>query len=75
MVKHPYMSLLQKIIGLFTAPNIHPQLEQNLKLNAKKEKVGMIFKPCIEFSRMLTQINKKDFKKMLVEEAEKQLKS
>jgi len=64
----------KEIIGLFTAPSIHHQLEQNLKLNAQKEEVGMIFKPCVDFAKTLIRINKEMLKKLLVEEAEKQIK-
>jgi hypothetical protein len=63
----------KNIIGLFTAPSIHHQLEQNLKLNAQKEKVGMIFKPCIEFAKYLTTVNKKALKELLVEGADRQI--
>ena len=41
----------------------------------QKEKVGMIFKPCIEFSKILTTINKKSLTELLVEGADRQIKS
>jgi hypothetical protein len=65
----------KNIIGLFTAPSIHHQLEQNLKLNAQKEQVGMIFKPCIDFSKILSSINKKALNELLVEGAARQVRS
>lgn len=64
----------KKIIGLFTAPSIHHQLEQNLKLNARKEDVGMIFMPCIEFSKVLINIDRDGLKDMLLKEVNIQLK-
>jgi len=63
----------KKVIGIFSAPSIHHQLEQNLKLNAKKENVGMIFKPCIEFADFLVKTNRADLKKDLIEESKKQI--
>jgi hypothetical protein len=53
-------------------PSIHHQLEHNLRLNATKEKVGMIFKPCVEFADFLANSNRKDLRKTLVEEATEQ---
>jgi len=64
----------KKVVGLFTAPSIHHQLEQNLKLNAQKEKVGMIFKPCIDFSKSLVGIDKEKIKNILLEGTVRQLK-
>ena len=64
----------KKVIGIFSAPNIHPQLEQNLKLNAKKEEVGMIFQPCIEFAEFLSKTSRKELVKKLIEESENQLR-
>lgn len=64
----------KKIIGIFSAPNIHPQLEKNLTLNARQEKVGMIFIPCIEFAELLSKLNRAKLLKMLVEKSEEQLK-
>ena len=37
----------RKIIGIFSAPSIHHQLKENLELNAKQAKVGMLFKGCV----------------------------
>ncbi|MDD5155092.1 MAG: AlwI family type II restriction endonuclease [Candidatus Omnitrophica bacterium] len=65
----------KKVIGIFSAPSIHHQLEQNLKLNARKENVGMIFKSCIEFSELLSKTNKKELLAKLVQESEAQIKS
>jgi len=44
-----------------------------LRLNAKKENVGMIFKPCIEFAEFLAKTNKRDLKERLIDESEKQI--
>jgi len=63
----------KNVIGIFSAPSIHHQLEQNLRLNAKKENVGMIFKSCIEFAEFLAKTNKRDLKEKLIEESEKQI--
>ncbi|MGC8567485.1 MAG: AlwI family type II restriction endonuclease [Caldisphaera sp.] len=65
----------KKVIGIFSAPSIHPQLEQNLKLNARKENVGMIFEPCIEFAKFLAKTNRDTLKAKLIEESEEQLMS
>ena len=64
----------KKIIGIFSAPNIHPQLEKNLTLNARQEKVGMIFIPCIEFAELLSKLNREELLNLLVEKSEEQLK-
>jgi len=63
------------VIGIFTAPSIHKQLEQNLRLNAKKENVGMIFIPCENFSNILSFATRSKFKKYLIGSARKQLNS
>lgn len=63
----------KKIIGIFCAPNIHPQLEKNLTLNARQEKVGMIFIPCIEFADLLSKANRKELINFLFKKSEKQL--
>lgn len=63
----------RKVIGIFSAPSIHAQLQQNLKLNAKDVGVGMLFKPCIEFCEYLSNISRKDLLNNLVNEANKQL--
>ncbi|MDG6927734.1 MAG: hypothetical protein JRN10_00800 [Nitrososphaerota archaeon] len=65
----------KKIIGIFSAPSIHPQLEQNLALNAKKENVGMLFEPCIKFAELLSRTSKDELKKNLIEESRKQVGS
>ena len=65
----------KNIIGIFSAPSIHPQLEQNLTLNAKKENVGMLFKPCIEFAEFLSKCSREELKKNLIEESKKQIES
>lgn len=67
-------NLSKKVIGIFSAPSIHRQLEQNLMLNAKKDNVGMIFQPCIEFSKLLSNLNRKELKNKLIEESERQIK-
>lgn len=63
----------KKIIGIFSAPNIHPQLEKNLTLNARQENVGMIFIPCIEFAELLSKANKKGLLDFLIKKSEEQL--
>lgn len=63
----------KKVIGIFSAPSIHPQLEQNLTLNARKEKVGMIFKSCIEFAEFLSKTNRKELKEKLIHESKTQI--
>ena len=63
----------KKVIGIFSAPSIHPQLEQNLKLNAKEEGVGMLFKPCIEFAEFLSKTERKIILQSLVIGAENQI--
>ena len=61
------------VIGIFSAPSIHSQLEQNLTLNAKKDQVGIIFEPCIEFAEFLRKSNKYTLKKILVDKSIQQL--
>jgi hypothetical protein len=63
----------KKVVGIFSAPSIHHQLEQNLTLNAKKEKVGMIFKPCIEFADFLSKCKRKDLNETLLKESRTQI--
>lgn len=75
IAKFKRMSPNKKTIGIFSAPSIHRQLQQNLTLNAKKENVGMIFKPCIEFSEFLSKTNRKELKQTLIKESEEQIKS
>jgi len=63
----------KKVIGIFSAPSIHSQLEQNLILNAKKENVGMIFKSCIDFADFLSKTNRKGLKEKLIQESKTQI--
>lgn len=63
----------KNIVGIFSAPSIHKQLKQNLTLNAKEEKVGMIFIPCIEFAEMLINLSREELLSVLIEESEKQI--
>lgn len=63
----------KKVVGIFSAPSIHPQLEQNLILNAKKERVGMIFKPCIDFAKFLSITNRDELKEKLIQESKTQI--
>jgi len=66
----------KEIIGIFSAPSIHRQLRQNLKLNAKKEGVPMLFKSCMELAEFLSNVkNKEEIKKVLIKEAKEQLES
>jgi len=65
----------KKVVGIFSAPSIHSQLEQNLTLNARKEKVGMIFKPCIEFAIFLSNCKRKDLIDVLLKESKTQINS
>jgi SOS-response transcriptional repressor LexA len=74
IVKFKRNNPTKKIIGLFTAPSIHHQLEQNLRLNARKENVGMIFKPCTDLSKLLVNIDRNKLKDMLLNEVDIQLK-
>lgn len=74
ITKFKRLNANKKVIGIFSAPNIHPQLEQNLKLNAKKEDVGMVFQPCIKFAEFLSKTNRKELKERFVEESENQLR-
>jgi len=64
-----------KTVGIFSAPSIHRQLEQNLILNAKKENVGMIFKQCIEFAEFLVITDRDELKAKLIKESESQINS
>jgi len=61
-------------IGIFCAPSIHKQVRQNLLLNAKKEKVGMIFLSCYDLVQLLESFNKKKISDSLVNLANTQLK-
>ncbi len=63
----------KKIIGVFSAPSIHRQLEKNLTLNARNEGVGMIFIPCIKFVEFLAKTSRSNLKNSLIKEAEKQI--
>jgi len=75
IVKFKTMNPGKRIIGIFSAPSIHPQLKQNLTLNAKREKVGMIFRPCIEFAEFLSATNREELKSTFIKEFENQLGS
>jgi len=66
----------KEVIGIFSAPSIHRQLKQNLKLNAKKEGVPMLFKSCVEFAELLSNVkNKEEIREILIKEAKEQLES
>ncbi|MBI1935470.1 hypothetical protein HYS31_03435 [Candidatus Woesearchaeota archaeon] len=63
----------KQVIGIFSAPDIHHQLQKNLMLNARQENVGMIFLPCVEFAEILSTINKSDLLKYLLNKKDTQL--
>ena len=63
----------KKVIGIFSAPSIHPQLEKNLILNAKEDNVGIIFESCVAFAKFLGKTDRIILKKILVEKSIKQL--
>ena len=63
----------KKVIGIFSAPSIHPQLEQNLMLNAKKDNVGMIFESCVEFAKFLSTATRKELKDAIIDKSKNQL--
>jgi len=63
----------RKIIGIFSAPSIHHQLKENLELNAKKAKVGMLFKPSIDFVEYLEKVSRVEFLEDLITEVQVQL--
>jgi len=63
----------KKTIGIFSAPSIHHQTEKNLTLNARSEKVGMIFEPCIEFAKYLSKTSRGELKKSLIDKSTNQL--
>jgi len=44
-----------------------------LTLNAKKEKVGMIFLPCVEFAEFLEKADRTTLKKLMIQRSRKQL--
>ncbi|MCK4664863.1 MAG: hypothetical protein KAT68_18475 [Bacteroidales bacterium] len=48
----------KKTIGIFSAHSIHEQLRKNLTLNAKEEKVGMIFINCIDLANLFLKTRK-----------------
>ncbi|MFA4851843.1 MAG: AlwI family type II restriction endonuclease [Bacteroidales bacterium] len=48
----------KKTIGIFSAPSIHEQLRKNLSLNAKEEKVGMIFINCFDLANLFLKTRK-----------------
>jgi hypothetical protein len=48
----------KKTIGIFSAPSLHEQLRKNLTLNAKEEKVGMIFISCIDLANLFLKSRK-----------------
>ncbi|MFC1808280.1 AlwI family type II restriction endonuclease [Candidatus Omnitrophota bacterium] len=73
IAKYKRMNPSKKVVGIFCAPSIHRQLEQNLKLNARKEKVGMLFKPSLEFSKFLCDVKRKNLLGVLLKEVEEQL--
>lgn len=64
----------KKVIWIFSAPSIHQQVEQNLLLNAKEEKVSMIFFSCFELISILEEENKTSILNSLLEKAKDQLK-
>ena len=63
----------KKIVGIFSAPSIHPQLEKNLNLNAKQENTGMLFIPCIDFANLLVSSGRDNLKNYFFEQLNKQL--
>jgi len=56
----------KKVIGIFSAPSIHPQLQKNLILNAKSEGFGINFEPCVDFAKFLAKTTRKDLIDRLV---------
>ena len=65
----------RKVVGIFSAPSIHPQLKQNLALNAKSKNVGMLFRPCTEFAEFLSAASREELKRTLLQESENQLRT
>lgn len=73
IVKYQRNNTSKKVIGIFSAPSIHSQLQQNLKLNAKEASVGMLFKPCMEFAEYLRLVSRGGLLKDLISEVKNQL--
>jgi len=63
----------KKVIGIFSAPTIHHQLERNLSLNARQDETGMIFISCIELAKLVTEKNKRDLLNYFKSKVEEQL--
>lgn len=55
----------KKTIGIFSAPSIHEQLRKNLTLNAKEEKVGMIFINCVDLANLFLRPRKEILKEFV----------
>lgn len=55
----------KKTIGIFSAPSLHEQLRKNLTLNAKEEKVGMIFISCIDLANLFLKSRKEILKEFI----------
>ena len=65
----------RNVVGIFSAPSIHHQLERNLRLAAQDENMGMIFKPSIEFAQFLAKCGRQELLDSLISEANLQIGS
>jgi len=63
----------QIVHGIFSAPSISPQLENNLRLNANEQNVGMICITCAELSHLFTNCDRNSLVEFLLERINTQL--
>lgn len=65
----------ENVIGIFSAPSIHCQLERSLRLNAQDNNVGMLFIQCVELANVLIEMNKEELLQFLLDRKDDQLAS
>lgn len=63
----------ETVIGIFSAPSIHEQLERNLRLNAQEINVGMLFIPSDDLATALKDKNREELLDYLIKMNEDQL--
>jgi hypothetical protein len=63
----------ETVIGIFSAPSIHEQLERNLRLNAQEIQVSMVFIPSVEFATVLKDKSREELLDFLLKMNDEQL--
>lgn len=62
----------RKVIGVFSAPSLHNQVEQNLSLNAQKENIPMLFISCLDLANLLVTFTREELLNLFLEKGKEQ---